>query len=172
MRKIPRLAPVTSLDDVPAEKKVPDMVRVPAAKPIVGVVICETIFSLPTHWDGSFTVICSGPGQCDLCPNVGLKPYFLLGVWDRNESIAKWVQLTSYAARSLLNQIQELQVPLYGLTVRIARERPTMKAPITCVIDRYATVQGRLPKPIDPQETIERVFGSPKTSRKPKLKAV
>jgi hypothetical protein len=172
MSKIPRLKPVVSVNDIAVTRKVPEMVRVPAIDPIVGPVICEAIFSLPTHWAGGRTVICTGKEECEHCAHIGTKHYFLLAVWDRNESAAKWVQLTEHAAASLLNQIAELQIPLYGCVVRISRERKTLKAPITVVIDRYASVPGRLPKAIDPQETIERVFGSRDSSRSQKRKVV
>lgn len=172
MASIPRLKPVVSIDDIAVTRKVPELVRVPAIDPIVGPVICESIFSLPTHWVGGRTTICPGKAECENCAHISTKQYFLLAVWDRNESAAKWVQLTEHAAASLLNQIAELQIPLYGCVVRIGRERKTLKAPVTIVIDRYASVTGRLPKAIDPHETIERVFGSNDSTRSRQRKAV
>lgn len=172
MAKIPRLQPVVSVGDIAVTRKVPEMVRVPAIDPIVGPVICTSLYALPTHYVQGRTTICDGKEKCEHCAHISTKHYFLLGVWDRNESAPKWVQLTEHAAASLLNQIAELQVPLYGAVVRIARERKTMKAPITIVIDRYASVPGRLPAAIDPQETIERVFGSRDSTRSPRRKAV
>jgi len=164
MPRIPKLQPVRSPADVPISRKVPALVKVPAGKPIVGVVISDCIFQMPTHYVGGRTTLCGGEDQCEYCGSVELRFFGLIAVWDRNESQGKWVQLPAQAASHLLNELAELQVPLQGVTVRIARERNTVKSPVVISIDRYAQVQSRLPKPWTPEETIERIFSSPNSA--------
>jgi len=110
--------------------------------------------------------------QCEHCPHRGIKDYYLVALLDRNSGNVSWVELTEGAALDLLNQLRELEHEFYGAVVRIARERKTMKAPITVSIDINSKVHGRLRAPMEPSETLERVFNSPKSSSKARLKAV
>jgi len=172
MEKIPRLNRVSGKSDIPQERKVAEMIRVPAMDPIVGIVVCDAIFSLPTHFANGRTRICTEKPDCEYCGTVPMKWYGLIAVWGRNDHQAKWVQLTSSAAGMLLSALEERQLPLHGLSVRICRERKVKNAPIVIAIDEYARVPERLPKPMDPQETIERVFGKTSSPRSNGRKAV
>lgn len=160
MERIPKLNRVTSPGEVPTQRKVAELIRVPAIDPIIGYVCSDSIFSLPTHYVHPRTRICKGEDDCEFCGHYALKWYGLIAVWHRNDNAAKWVQLTSQAAHTLLNEVVRRQVPLHGLCVRIGRERKVKNAPIVIAIDDTMRVSARLPKPMDPQETIERVFGS------------
>jgi hypothetical protein len=164
MPKIPKLQPVRSPADVPIIRKVPALVKVPAHPPIVGTVISDVVFQMPTHYVGGRTTLCGGEDECEYCGSVELRFFGLLAVWDRNESQGKWVQLPAQAVAAFLNQLAEMQVPMHGVTVKIQRERKTIKSPVVISIDKYAQVQSRLPKPWTPEETIERIFSSPKST--------
>lgn len=160
MATVPRLNRVTSITDVPVERKVAEMIRVPAVDPICGAVVSDSIFALETHYVHPRTRICTGVRTCEFCNIIPIKWYGLIAVWDRNWTAPKWVQLTSQAAASLLQEVAARQLTLFGLCVRIGRQRKVKNAPIVISIDEYARVGSRLPKPMDPQETIERVFGT------------
>jgi hypothetical protein len=145
---------------------------VPAVDPIVGIVVSDSIFALQTHYVHPRTRICLGDDECEFCGKIPLKWYGLIAILGRNDSQAKWVQLTSQAAAALLHEVSTRQLSLHGLCVRIARERKVKNAPIVVAIDEYSRVPSRLPRPMDPQETIERVFGSRDPSRFTQRKAV
>jgi len=172
MAKIPRLRPVTDPAEIQPQKRVAELIRVPADKPLCGVLVSAAPFHMPTHWTGSRTVICAGQGACEHCPHRGIKDYYLIALLDKLSGVVSWVELTEYAATSLLSQIREAQRPFHGTVVKIQRERKTMKAPIKVAVDLYANVHGRLPKPVEPTETLERVFNSQRSTTKPQLKAV
>lgn len=167
-----RLIPVTSIDDVPIQRKVPEMIRVPAAPALSGIAISATLFKLPTHYDGAITRLCPGEKTCALHESRELRLYYLLGFFDKRDAKVKWIQLTADAARSLIHQLEESQQALYGSCLKIARERPRIEAPVVIALDPYAKVHGRLCPPIDPQETIDRVFGTPDRPRQRKPKRV
>jgi len=164
MAKIPKLKAVSSFDEIRPQKRVPELIRVPADKPITGVVLCEAPFHMPTHFDGKRTVICSGESSCEHCGKRAIRDYYLIAIHDRNSGVTSWVQLSDHAAAMLLRQLRELERELFGVVVKVGRERKHMQAPITVAIDQWANVSGKLPKPIDPQETLERVFNSTKLS--------
>lgn len=166
MARIPRLKAVSSADEIRPVKRVPELVRVPADKPLVGVILCNAPFHMPTHFDGTHTVLCAGDGECEQCAHRALRNYYLVALLDRNSSTVSWVQLSDHACTALLRQIREMERSFFGTVVKIGRERKHMQAPITVAVDQWATVTGRLPKPIDPQETLERVFNSPKVTGK------
>jgi hypothetical protein len=172
MDQIPRLARVTGRSDVPTDRKVPQLIRVPAIDPIVGIVVSDSIFALPTHFSEGRTRLCVGESACSMCGVAPTKWYGLIAVWSKMERRPMWVQLTSQAADRLLAEIEQRQMVLHGLSVRICRERKVKNAPIVITIDPYAHVPDGLPKPLDPQETIERVFGSRDSSRSNGRKAV
>ena len=164
MARIPRLRPVLSAQDVPVQHKVPELIRVPAKPALVGHVLSDVIFRLPTHHVGGRTVICSEDDECNFCDAAELRFYGLIALWNRNSSHGVWVQLPAQAATSLLTELADSQLTLHGCVVRVGRERPVINAPVVISIDRYAQALGRLPKPWTPEETIERVFNSPKSA--------
>lgn len=172
MAFIPLLRPVSDPADIQPQKRVPELIRVPADKPLCGVLVCTAPFHMPTHWTGERTVICGGPNACEHCPHRGIKDYYLVALLDKLSGVVSWIELTEYAASSLLHQLQQAQRPFHGSVVKIQRERKTMKAPITVAVDLYANVHGRLPQPLEPSETLERVFNSPRSTTKRPEKAV
>ena len=172
MPKLPRLNCVTDRKVIVVEKRVPELRRVPADKPVQGILVCTGPYHMPTHWVGNRTQICAGEGQCEHCPHVGIKHYFLVALLDKHNGEIAWYALTDQAADSLLYQMEQLQRPFFGSLVRLGRERKTMKAPQTVTVDSYSSVQGRLPKPQEPTETLERVFNSPRSGRKAPAKVL
>lgn len=154
-------------DRVERIAKVPEIHTVPAKPAIQGIVIAETLFKLPTHYDGHFTRLCLGEGKCELCGKVECRIFFLVGILDKYDNVKKWIKVSYPAGTSLLRQIKEAQRTIYGASVKIGRERPVANAPIFCHFDPWSTVQGRLPAPIDPMESVRRCFFSPKSYRQP-----
>lgn len=172
MAKIPKLKPVSVHSEIKVQKRVPDLLRVPWEKPITGIALCNSLFDFPTHYDGEFTRICAGEGECELCGVRPMRQYYLLAVLDRNSGKLAWFQLTDRAAESLHRQLRDSEKALYGSIVKIGREKKSPKSAVYVELDLYSTPHGRIPKPVDPQETIERVFNSPKLARKAGLKMV
>ncbi len=159
MPYIPLLRAVEDEDEIVLPKRVPEMIRVPAAG-LTGVCLSKSLFRMPTHWDGQRTVLCPAPKPCGLCETSAPKEYFLLGFWDNNENAAVWVQLTPPASRALLRDLKGLNRPLHGTVVKIGRARKKGNAPVVVQIDQWATAASKLPTMTDPQETLQRVFGS------------
>ena len=170
--KIPRLRRIVGAEQVPTEKAVPKIVRVPANDPIIGTVVSDSIFELVTHYSQGFTRLCAGEEECEMCGLAPRRFYGLLAVWPRSATGPQWVQLTPKAVLHLMGEITERQIVLHGLNVKISRERKVKNAPITIAIDEWARTVSRLPKPLTPDETIERVFGSKKIPRFDPTKAV
>jgi len=172
MARIPTLRPVSHTDEIVVQKKVPELLRVPCERPVIGIALCNTLFALPTHYNGERTSICTGPEECKECGHRALRVYYLLALYDRNTAITAWFQLPDRAAHSLLEQLRQAEKALYGSILQLSRERKTMKAPVRVALDVYSAVSGRLPKPMDPTETLERVFSEKKTTRKKATKAL
>ena len=172
MARIPRLKAVSVHDEIRVEKRVPELLRVPWEKPVSGIALCNTLFEFPTHFDGQRTCICPGKETCDLCGLRPLRVYFLIALHDRNSGRVVWYQLTDRAADQLHRQLRESQKALFGSLVKIGREKKTPKSAVWVELDIYASPHGKLPKPLDPTETIERVFTSPKLARKAGLNVV
>jgi len=166
MAVIPRLAQVSAEADITPQKRVPELIRVPADRAIKAIILSESLFRLPTHYDGAHTVICAGELGCDLCAHRALRVYYLVAVLDTHSGVISWCQLSELAAKSMLRQCREAERGLYGTIFTIGRERPKKQAPITVALDRYATVNSRVPKAMEPSETLERVFNSPKLNGK------
>lgn len=165
MPYIPLLRPVTDQDEIVLPKRIPEMIRVPAAG-LTGLCLSESLFRLPTHWNGSRTVICPAPKECDLCETSELREYFLLGFHDNADRSVVWVQLTPPAGRMLLQQCRALNRPLHGTTVKITRARKKGNSPVSVAVDQWANCTSKLPILSDPQETIARVFASLDSTRK------
>jgi len=172
MSKIPRLRTVSQPCDIQPVKRVPELIRVPADRTISAILLCTELTELPTHYNGTHTVICDGDGRCTLCAHRALRVYYLAGILDKHSNEVFWVQLSELAGRSLLEQARELQRPLFGLCVKISRVRKKKEAPITVEVDPYARVPDLNRKPIEPSETLERVFNSPKLNGKNRNKPV
>jgi hypothetical protein len=172
MAKIPKLRTITDPSEIQPRKKVPELIRVPGDKPLRGILCCNGPVHLPTHWTGSRTVICEGQGACEHCPHKGIKDYYLVALMDKITGVVSWVELTENAAQSLLCQLREFERSFYGALVQIGRERKTMSAPIVVAVDLNSQVSGRLPKPMDPTETLERVFNSTRSTGVPARKPV
>jgi len=163
---------VSDATDIPRKQKVPEMIRVPWRSALNGAICSAGIFAMPTHYIGDRTVLCEGD-ECQWCEAASnSKWYGLLAIWDRNSTAPVWVQLTEDAAESLRSQITQLQVPFFGTVVRVGRVRAVYNAPITVAVDEHSRMSGRLTKPLLPDETIEKVFGSPKSTPNLKLKVV
>jgi len=170
MAKIPKLRVISDPDEIRPQKRVPELLRVPADKPVTGVLLVNAPFELPTHFDGSHTVICPGEDTCEIHALRQLRMYYLVAIIDRNSNGVSWYQLSDRAGLALMQQLREMEKPCYGTTVKIGRERKTMSAPIVVAVDPWAVTRGRIPKPMEPSETLERVFNSPKLGGKPNLK--
>jgi len=172
MAKIPRLKAVSIHTEIKVQKRVPDLLRVPWEKPVIGIALCNSLFDFPTHYDGQFTRICPGEGECDLCGKRDLRQYYLIAVLDRNSGKLAWYQLTDRAAESLHRQLRDSEKALYGSIVKLGREKKTAKSAVVVELDLYSAPHGRIPKAVEPHETIERVFSSPKLALKAGLKVV
>ena len=164
MPYVPLLRAVDAEEQILLPKRLPEMVRVPP-QGMTGLCLSESLFRMPTHWDGKLTTLCQAPKDCELCQKAELREYFLLGFWDNFESSSVWVQLTPPAGRSLLAQCKQLNRPLHGTTVKITRARKKGNSPISVAVDQWANCASKLPTMASPQETIERVFGSRDPSR-------
>lgn len=171
MSKIPSLTRIVGTADIPQQRKVPKLIRVPAKNPIYGAVVCDAIFGLTTHYIGGRTVLCQGDKDCEFHDGSSTKWYGLIAVASSATGV-EWVQLTPAAADSLLRQLHEMQQPLFRTVVRLTRARPVFNAPIVVHVDQNARVASGITRPITPEATLELVFNSPKSSPKPALKVV
>jgi hypothetical protein len=171
MAKIPALTRIVGTTDIPQQRKVPKMIRVPAKTPIYGAVVSDAIFGLTTHFIGGRTVLCAGEDECEFHDDSSTKWYGLIAVASSANGV-EWVQLTPAASESLLRQLQLAQQPLFRTVVRLTRSRPVFNAPIVVHVDPNARVASGITRPITPEETLELVFNSPKSSPKPVLKVV
>lgn len=162
MRDYHYLEKVTSADEIVTPKKTTELVRVPADHPIRGIVACDGLFALKTHWDGKRNrrVLCQGEGPCEIHETCRLLTSHLIAVWDLREDKPVWIELTPHAGRNLLQQIQRLEMALFGATVLIGRVRKHEKAPICVTVDTTAAPKTIMKKAMTPEETIARVFES------------
>jgi len=76
-----------------------------------------------------------------------------------------WIQLTDDAISELRLAMRE-RTDLLGRECKIGRERPTMKSPIWVQFTDEYTSPKRLPKPLTPHETLDRVFNGEGQGRK------
>jgi len=172
MAKIPRLKMVSGPTDIPLKRKVAELIRVPWRTALYGPLCSEGIFAMPTHYIGDRTVLCEGE-QCEWCEAASnSKWYGIVAIFDRLSTAPVWCQLTEDAATSLDEQIKVLQMPFYGAVVRIGRTRAVYNAPITVTVEEHSRMSGRLVRAMVPDETLEKVFGSPNSTPNLKLKVV
>ena len=156
----------------PDEKKVPELVIVPAADALEGIIACERLYELPCHWIGNNTVLCTGDPETCEHHEYPAKWYALLALYQRSKQRYIWVRLTSqavYALQDCLNGSDRIM----GRTCRIQRERKSLKAPITMWVDDLglSTVTRGI-TPQTPEDTIARVFKLASSSVKKRRKAV
>jgi len=151
---------ITAPAEIQTSKRVPELVRVPEAGQIRGIVLCDGLFALKTHWNGRVRQLCQGEGLCELHDSARLLVSYLIAVWDEGETRPLWVELTPKVGQALLVEADRLKRPLFGLVVAIKRQRKHAKAPIVITVDPYARVEATLRQPMTPEETIARVFES------------
>lgn len=158
--------PLNLTDTPPSEKRVPELIRVPADDVLRGIVCCDQVWELATHWHQGRTRPCTAAnGHCELCGVAPDRWYGLLCLYRPREQRYVWVQLTADAVTTLLLAMRE-GVELLGAEVTIGRERKTLRAPVWIKFDPYKTKPERLPKPQTPHETLQRVFTDRNGSRK------
>lgn len=157
--------PWNSTDEPPGLSKVPELIRVPDKDIIRGHVTCDVVWGLDTHWVNGRTRPClKEQGDCDLCGKCPAKWYGLIQVYQPVKQKAVWVQLTPDAVSDLHLQLRD-KIRLLGARIEIGRVRPTKKAPIWVRIEDGQMSAKRLPKPGNPHETLERVFGPERKDR-------
>lgn len=161
-----RLERVIAPHHVPAIRKVPELIRVPAIDPLRGVIVSECIFALNTHFVAGRTIICGGRDNCEHCSKVSLKWYGLVALLPLHVDAVKWVQLTPPAAQSLLQQVMAAQVEFFKCGVCIRRRGKKINSPVIVDLDEHTSYRMSSIKPQTPEATIERVFGSRDSTRK------
>lgn len=153
---------------LPVEKRVPELIRVPATENLKGVIVSDQIWELETHWHNRRTRPCTAKqGFCELCETAPYRWYGLIALYRPLKQRAVWVQLTVDAIDTLRLAMRE-RTDLLGREVEIGRERPTMRAPIWVRFNETSIAPKRLPKPLTPHETLHRVFFGESQSRKRK----
>lgn len=160
-----RLERVLAPDHVPAQRKVAELIRVPAIDTLRGIVVSDCIFALNTHFISGRTVLCKGRVACEHCEKVSLKWYGLIALIPIHGDGIKWVQLTPPAAQSLLAQVQAAQVELFKCGVAIRRRSKKVNSPVLIDLEDRTSYRCTQIKPQTPEATIERVFGSRESTR-------
>lgn len=152
---------------IPSEKRVAELIRVPVGETIKGTIVSDRPWKLETHWHNRRTRPCTAAqGACELCPVAPYRLYFLIAVYLPRKQRPVWVQLTSEAFGEFRLAMRE-STDMLGREIEIGRERPTLRAPIWIrIADAYATTKARLPKPLEPHETLARVFNGENEARK------
>jgi len=165
-----KLKPMGLHTQIREAPKTPELIRVPADEVIEGVVCCSEIWELPTHWHNNRTRICTeDTPPCELCPIAPFRLFGLVAVYRPRKQAHVWVQLTVDAIETIRLEIRN-GLELLGSEIEIGRLRKTMKAPIYAKLKKTYTAPARLPKALEPHETIARVFFStekPRKNRKP-----
>lgn len=160
-----RLESVDSIDEIYVPRRVPRIERVPVVADVTGMVMCDRLFKLPTHFNGRRTVLCPGKSECDLHKTCALRVYFLCAIYESDQRELTWYQLPANAAKALLLGVKTLDRPLFGINVRVGRKWKDKNAPVTLSIDPYARPGTDHLKPVSPEESVKRCFFS--TSEKP-----
>lgn len=167
-----RLERVVTPQHVPAQRKVAELIRVPAVDPLRGIVVSDCIYALNTHFINGRTILCKGREACEYCEKVSLKWYGLIALIPLHGDGVKWVQLTPPAAQSLLQQVMAAQVELFKVGVIIRRRGKKVNSPVIVDLEDRTTYRATQIKPQTPEATIERVFGSRESARTNGRKAV
>ena len=161
-------SPSGTSSEARGQKRVAELIRVPAEGVVEGIITSSEIWELPTHWSMGRTRPCTArAGECTLCESLSVRWYYLIEIYLRLKQRRVWVQLTEDAKLSLQLQLKEGRT-LHGRDVRIGRERKTLRAPVWIVLESGTTSPDRLPKPRSPQETLERVFSEKAAHRQRK----
>jgi hypothetical protein len=145
-------------DAVPVERKAPRLIRVPAAKPLKGWVVCDRLWKIATHWDGERSRLCTGDDcECRTRPVRPARTYYLIALYQTFEECSVWVQLTPEAVRSLQARYPDF-ASLLGREVEIGRTKKTFNAPVYVeVLNVYVTARN-FGKPLEPHDTLQRCF--------------
>jgi len=164
------LESVDDLEEIVVPKRVPRIERVPIIKEVEGVVCCDKLFKLPTHYANGRTSICEGKGSCALHKVAALRLYFLCAVYCSADRELTWYQLPANAAKALLFGTKTLGRPLFGTAIKIHRKWKEKNAPVVLHVNPYSTPQMGMPKPLTPEESVKRCFfsnvGKTSTNRK------
>jgi len=164
------LEAVDDLDSIVVPKRVPRIERVPIVKEVEGIVCCEKLFKLPTHYHNGFTRLCAGKANCTIHKTAGFRLYFLCAVWTTHDREMVWYQLPPAAAKALLFGVKTLGRPLFGTAVKLTRKWKEKNAPVLLSVNPYTSPQQGMPRPLTPEESVKRCFFSDveKTRTKPK----
>jgi len=155
-----RLEGVTDLDQIVIPKRVPRVLRVPWHRTVEGVVLCDRLFKLPTHYVGKRTRLCSGKSNCEVHKSSPLRIYFLCAVFDQEEREAFWFQLPPAASKALLFGVKVLERPLFGVSVRVGRKWKDKNAPVVLHVENSTVRRVELQRPLNPDESVRRCFFS------------
>jgi hypothetical protein len=166
------LEPVTDLDEIKVQSRVPRIERVPFIEDVEGICVCEALYALNVHYTDRRSVLCTGKAKCSLHKTVALRKYLLIALHVTLLQRTTWFQLTPPAGKALLLGVKTLGRSLLGSKVTLKRKWRGMNAPILASVDPYYTIHGSPPKPIKPTESVRRVFGSSEPSSTPRLRAV
>jgi hypothetical protein len=144
-------------DPIEVPRKVPRLIRVPAEKPIKGVLISDRLWKLLLHYNGKRCRPCTmKSGACDLCNIRPLRAYYLLCVHQTFEDSTVWIQVTPDALLPVQRQYVNF-ADLFGHEIEIGRIRKSKAAPIYMAVQQYTAVR-KVKHPADPTETLRRVF--------------
>jgi len=164
------LEAVDDLDAIVVPKRVPRIERVPVMTEVEGVVCCEKLFKLPTHYHRDLTTICPGKAQCEIHKTAGFRLYYLCAIYSSHDREMTWYQLPPNAAKALLFGVKTLGRPLFGTAVKIHRKWKAKNAPVLLSVNPYSAPQMGMPRPLTPEESVRRCFfsnvGKTSTNRK------
>lgn len=161
---------VTSIDEIDVPERNPRIERVPFVDTVAGVICSDALFYLPTHYANKRGRVCPGADVCPWHKTTRLVPYYLVALYVTREHKVTWFQLPPAAAKQLLFGAKCLDRGIYGATITVKRKWKAMNAPVIVAIDpTVATPQG-MPRPLTPEKSIRKCFGTvgstSKTSRK------
>jgi len=157
--------PVKLTDLPPVEKRVAELIRVPAAETLKGTICSDQVWSLPTHWHEGRTRPCTeAQGACELCGVAPSRWYGLLALYLPLKQKVVWIQLTAEAVGQFQLAMRE-RVDMLGREIEIGRERKTLRAPVWIRFTDQHSSPKRLPKAATPHQTLNRVFFPPQRSR-------
>ena len=140
--------------------RVPELIRVPPAPPLEGVVTSSVVWELVLHWDGSRSRPCYGSAEeCPHCGTAPIRRYGLIQLYDKAASRRVWVQLTEEAVEQVRLSLEH-GLTLFGAQAKIGRARPTARARMWIKLEPGTWAPSRLGTPQEPHDTLARVFGS------------
>jgi hypothetical protein len=163
---------VTSIDEIDVPERSPRIERVPFVDVVQGVVCCNALFFLPTHYANKRGRVCLGPDKCPWHKTTKLVPYYLVALYVTKEHKVTWYQLPPSAAKQLLFGAKVLDRSIYGATVTVKRKWKAMNAPVIVSIDPSVSTPGGMPKPLTPEKSIRKCFGTAGSTSKTGKKAV